>query len=240
MSKADEACKVMENFANDNTHGYDQTNRWGPDYDCSSGVITAWQSVGVGVKSAGATYTGNMKEIFLRCGFEDVSEIVNLSTGSGLVRGDVLLNEVHHTAMYCGNGKEVEFSINENGGATGGKTGDQTGKECLIRSYRNYPWDCVLRYKEVGDSKVENKKTTIDYVARVREDATCYLNKDREYSKMFVTVKKGTLIDVTKYSEEDSNGNTLVLVRIAHPTAGFVYEFLDAGAFTRISSYEEL
>ena len=62
-------------------------------------------------------------------------------------RGDVLLNTVHHTAMYCGNGMEVEASSNEYGGATGGKAGDQTGREILIRKYRNYPWNHVLRYK---------------------------------------------------------------------------------------------
>ncbi len=48
--------------------------------------------------------------------------------------------------MYCGNGKEVEASINEKGTAHGGKPGDQTGREFLIRSYRNYPWTNVLRY----------------------------------------------------------------------------------------------
>jgi hypothetical protein len=30
-------------IANDDSHGYDQTNRWGPDYDCSSLVIQAYE-----------------------------------------------------------------------------------------------------------------------------------------------------------------------------------------------------
>ena len=34
-------------IANDDSHGYDQTNRWGPDYDCSSLIIQAWQNAGV-------------------------------------------------------------------------------------------------------------------------------------------------------------------------------------------------
>lgn len=148
MSKTEEAISFMEKIAKDDTHGYDQKNRWGVDYDCSSLVITAWEQAGVKVKTAGATYTGNMYTFFLRCDFKDVTSKVNLATGAGLVRGDVLLNKKKHTAMYCGNGKEVEASINEKGTATGGKTGDQTGKEILIRSYRNYPWDCVLRYNE--------------------------------------------------------------------------------------------
>ena len=146
MSKAERAISQIEAWAADNSHGYDQANRWGPDYDCSSAVISAWELAGVPVKTNGATYTGNMRGVFLRCGFEDVTAGVDLATGAGLQRGDVLLNIQHHTAMYCGNGMEVEASINETGGVTGGMTGDQTGREFLARPYRNYPWDCVLRY----------------------------------------------------------------------------------------------
>ena len=162
MSQIETAIKWMEDTANDDSHGYDQVNRWGPDYDCSSAVITAWQMAGVPVKSRGATYTGNMYGVFKKCGFEDVTSSVNLATGKGLKRGDVLLNKVHHVAMFCGGMKEVEASINEKGKAIGGLKGDQTGREFLIRHYRNYPWNCVLRYKESESSKSKevNQKTT--------------------------------------------------------------------------------
>lgn len=148
MTTIESAVSWMEKTANDDIHGYSQEKRWGPDYDCSSAVITAWEQAGVKVKTDGATYTGNMHDIFIKNGFKDVTSQVILTTGKGLTRGDVLLNVKKHVAMYCGNGKEVEASINENGKATGGKTGDQTGKEFLIRNYRNYPWDYVLRYSE--------------------------------------------------------------------------------------------
>lgn len=147
MSIIETAVTQMETWAQDDSHGYDQANRWGPDYDCSSAVIQVWQNAGVPVKSKGATYTGNMYSVFKSCGFEDVTASVNLSNGSGLQRGDVLLNHVHHTAMYCGNGQIVQASINEYGTTTGGQTGDQTGREFYIRGYYNYPWNAVLRYK---------------------------------------------------------------------------------------------
>ena len=41
MGKIETATQWMIDLANDNSHGYDQTNRWGPDYDCSSAVISA-------------------------------------------------------------------------------------------------------------------------------------------------------------------------------------------------------
>ena len=153
MGKIEKATQWMINLANDPKHGYDQDNRWGPDYDCSSAVISAWQAAGVPVKSKGASYTGNMKSVFISCGFKDVRSSINLSNGSGLKRGDVLLNTVTHTAMYIGNGQIVHASINENGTTTGGKIGDQTGKEICIRGYYNKNWDCVLRYMN-DDSSV--------------------------------------------------------------------------------------
>lgn len=145
-TKIDDAVAWAVAIANDSSHGYDQTKRWGPDYDCSSLLITAWQTVGVPVKTKGATYTGNMLNAFLSCGFKDVTKDIKLSTGDGLEKGDVLLNTKHHTAMCIGGGQIVHASINENGGATGGQTGDQTGKEICTRSYYNYPWNYVLRF----------------------------------------------------------------------------------------------
>ena len=87
-SKIEAATTWMENLAADNSHGYSQANRWGPDYDCSSAVITAWQQAGVPVKDKGATYTGNMRSAFLACGFKLVTQSVNLATGEGLKRGE--------------------------------------------------------------------------------------------------------------------------------------------------------
>lgn len=155
-SVIESATNWMETLAIDNSHGYDQIYRWGEkgDYDCSSAVIKAWQQAGVPVKASGATYTGNMTAPFVSNGFEDVTGLVNLATGDGLQRGDVLLNVRHHVAMYIGNGKEVEASINEKGTATGGQPGDQTGREILIRAYRNYPWDKVLRYTGGQTSRI--------------------------------------------------------------------------------------
>ena len=150
MTKIEKAVDYMKKIANDSKHGYSQTNRWGSpdtwsDYDCSSLVISAYEAAGVKVKTAGATYTGNMYSVFTKCGFKDVTSKINLSTGSGLIAGDVLLNHTDHTAMMISKSQLAQASIDENGGISGGRVGDQTGQEIHIRSYYNYPWNCVLR-----------------------------------------------------------------------------------------------
>lgn len=165
MSKILTALQWMIDVANNSNHGYDQIYRWGEkgDYDCSSAIITACEYAGIPMKSMGATYTGNMRPVALKVGFKDITKSITLSTGKGLKAGDILLNTAHHVAMYCGDGKLVHASINELGKAKGGKPGDQTGREFYIRSYYNYPWNCILRYGE--DSELSNNIKTETYDA---------------------------------------------------------------------------
>lgn len=238
MTKTEKAIRQMETWAKDDSHGYDQDYRWGEkgDYDCSSAVIQAWQNAGVPVKSGGATYTGDMKNVFLKNGFKDITASVNRGTGTGLKRGDVLLNEAHHVAMYCGAGKEVEASINEKGTAHGGRPGDQTGKEFLIRSYRNYPWNCILRY--AGDQTVtsdaEKKQNTVAYVARFTKDCECYSVAGKTQAKLFPIIKKNAVVDVMKYTET-VKGKRWYFIRIPYPNdEGFVREFVPAGYFKKL------
>lgn len=146
-AKIEKAIAWAVGIAGDETHGYDQEKRWGPDYDCSSLVISAFEQAGVPVKTNGATYTGDMLEVFTENGFSDVIASVNAGTGAGLVRGDVLLvtrDSAHHTAIYLGGGRIVHASINEFGTVTGGRTGDQAN-EIVVRSYYDKGWNHVLR-----------------------------------------------------------------------------------------------
>lgn len=148
MNAIEKAVQYAVNIADDNSHGYSQTNRWGtPDFDCSSLVISAWQFAGVPVKDRGATYTGNMYAVFCACGFADVSSQINLASGEGLQRGDVLLNHASHTAIALGAGKIVHARSSEGNSLPG----DQSGAEIRTQGYFNYPWSCVLRY--MGSAK---------------------------------------------------------------------------------------
>lgn len=129
----------MLSIAADDSHGYDQAYRWGErgDYDCSSLTISALRVAGVDTRWA--TYTGNMRSALTLSGFY-------CRGFDNLKRGDILLNDTYHVAVYIGNGMLVQASGNEWGGAVGGAPGDQTGYEIWSCSYYDYPWDTVLRY----------------------------------------------------------------------------------------------
>ena len=136
--------------ANDQSHGYSQADRWGPDYDCSSFVIQAFQQAGVSLREAGANTTRDMRGPMIACGFVDVTYSIGLASGYGLQPGDVLLKYTAHTCLAIGGGKVANCRTDEGHP----QSGDQSGNEIRIQSYWNFPWDCVLRYKgsHIGSS----------------------------------------------------------------------------------------
>lgn len=145
-------------------HGYSQANRMGDgttetvdlgdgvsvtvaggDRDCSSAIVTCLRAVGV--NTYGASYTGNMRSELLKTG---LFEWQRMGVASAK-RGDIYLNEGHHTAMCtCADPDTLaQFSRSETHGITG-KTGDQDGCESNIRAYYSYPWDGKLVWTSDG------------------------------------------------------------------------------------------
>ena len=121
---------LAEQGANNNLIGYDQYERWTfwdqlkkvgyypvnintkCEADCSAGVISITWAVGhlrglYKLKQLNATYTGNMRSGFRSAGFEVLTESKYLNSDSYLMRGDILLNDAHHTAINLTTGKNV-------------------------------------------------------------------------------------------------------------------------------------
>lgn len=138
-------------IAKDDFHGYDNSTgkRSGaPDYACSSFVADCYIKAGVdfGI-AAGKVYTKDMKKIFTRHGFKDVTRKVDLRAGNGMKEGDVLVKPGSHTEIYLGNGKVAGARGNANSGRPeNGKAGDQTGNEITISSYWDFGQTICLRY----------------------------------------------------------------------------------------------
>ena len=185
MSKIQDAIALAKAWAADASHGYDQARRWGPDYDCSSFLIAVWEAVGVPVKTNGASWTGNMRDVFTRCGFEVITtDPAKLSIGAYLQDGDIVLNELNHVAMVVDGGKLVQAGSNELGTVTGGQTGDQTGREIAVVNWYSFPWDCALRY-------VENPTTAARSPSPVSGEARTGISPQGEAKDGYYTVKAG-------------------------------------------------
>ena len=150
------AVQFIIDTANNDTHGYDQTHRNGPDYDCSSLIGTALHEAGFDVSPY--SWTGNLEEQLRKIGFTDCKK--------PWIAGDIHLNTKHHVCMSINAKQIAQASINEKGTTTGGKTGDQTGKEICIRSYYEYSggWDVHLRY--AGKNTNVSQDISIDTIAR--------------------------------------------------------------------------
>lgn len=167
------AAEIHADMCNDDDNGYSWEPRWGEDgkgvktvtidglkyiydrgsYDCSSSCIAAWKSALASTKYAhaldGATYTGNMRQVFTKSGLFEWKPMTFLAEP-----GDLYLNEANHVAMCQTQYPDVlsEFSINEHGGAYGGQVGDQTGREAYVHDYYDYPWNGILHYNGKADT----------------------------------------------------------------------------------------
>lgn len=129
-----------ENVARDDSHGYDQANRNGPDYDCSSLIWWGLHNAGFDVGTY-AFNTDMMPSVLTSAGFVQVPKDV-----STMQRGDILLKS-GHTELYIGQQQRLGAHSNEFGGIVGGRTGDQTGNEISITPYYDTGWTSVWRYQ---------------------------------------------------------------------------------------------
>lgn len=176
LSVAERAAEVMEHLCTHSAHGYSQPNRAGVgtggvvgetitlsdgtkvgisagDRDCSSACVECYAALGV--DCGGASYTGNMRSCMVGTG-----NFVWHPWGTyAAKRGDIYLNESHHTAMCLGNGKLGEFSRSELHSTHGAK-GDQDGWESHVTSFYTYSkgWDGVLEY--VGPEPEQEDEVT--------------------------------------------------------------------------------
>lgn len=131
--------KALE-IAKDDTHGYDQEYRNGPDFDCSSFIGTVLEFGGFDVSPK--SWTGNLRKQLLDNGFKVIP------VNSPRRAGDIFLTEGRHVVMCVDEDTIVHAAINEKGGITGGQKGDQTGNEiCVTNFYTpSYKWQYHFRH----------------------------------------------------------------------------------------------
>jgi hypothetical protein len=178
IGKGQIAADVHRRMVEDERFGYSWEERWGSkdekwtvdgvsftmsvgDYDCSSSSITAWKKALTGTKYArvldGASYTGNMREVFVRSGLFEWKPISFIASP-----GDLYLSESNHVAVCQRQVPDElsEFSWGDNG-AYGNRRGDQSGFESRVNPYYDYEpdgWDGILHYNGKADEKSTSSK----------------------------------------------------------------------------------
>lgn len=145
----DAMCEDAVWWATKGNLGYDQWQReswresgWktGTEVDCSSFVLGLLLRHGFAIGAA--TYTGNMSSNLTKHGWARVK------ANGHPKKGDILLNDGHHTALCVGGGMLVQASRGESGHRVhGGQAGDQDGRETVHKAVYDYPWTCYLRYR---------------------------------------------------------------------------------------------
>ena len=184
------AAAIHRDMCENESNGYSWRPRWGEDgkglttlklngkkytydqgsYDCSSSCVTAWSTALEGTPwegaLEGATFTGDMRDVFVGSGLFEWKPM-----SFDACPGDLYLNEKNHVAMCQQNDASgdvlSEFSLPENGDVYNNEVGDQTGWESHICDFYNYKpggWDGILHFKGAKNSrkpavtKTEKKK----------------------------------------------------------------------------------
>lgn len=150
MGKIDSFVSFLEKIANDDSHGYAQDHRYGPDYDCSSFVAAGLIHAGFSVSKYSTTRT--LAEQLLDNSFKSID------ISAPRKRGDIFLNTGVHVVTCTDSDNIVHASINEYGGIVNGQAGDQTGKEiCIIPfSSLGMKFDKHFRYSDNFDAISDN------------------------------------------------------------------------------------
>ena len=252
------AAAIHLDMVEDDANGYSQAERHGADgdykeliidgrdygynrgdRDCSSSVTEAWQlalkyTPYEGVLD-GASYTGNMRRVFVDSGLFEVWDTDSTSADTG----DVYLTDVSggHTAMCQSPANPdtlSEFSGSETGGIYG-ERGDQTGWEGHVCGFYD-GWDCTLHYNGKADD------TQRDDGAR-RHDVCMWTSHGRK-NQRWKLVKKGAdkkgvalyairnladgfYLDVA--SAEDKDGADVILWSEYHGGKNQLWKFMPIG-----------
>ena len=164
MANINNANDYMYNLVTDKKHGYSQSNRYGPDYDCSSSIMTSLKMGGkfdVPVKNIN---TASMKKYLEKIGYKVVSN------NEKPQKNDIKLRPATskrggHVVMFRSPTMVMEFSSSRGHP----EKGDQTGTESWCHKWdskRNGDFTYTLRYKPAVKKETAKKSTGVTYTVK--------------------------------------------------------------------------
>ena len=164
MANINDANNYMYNLVTDKKHGYSQANRYGPDYDCSSSIMTSLKSGGkfdVPVKDVN---TASMKKYLEKIGYKVISNSEKPQKNDIKLR-PATAKRGGHVVMFRSPTMVMEFSSSRGHS----EKGDQTGTESWCHKWdtkRNGDFIYTLRYKPTVKKETAKKSTGVTYTVK--------------------------------------------------------------------------
>ena len=164
MGNINNANDYMYNLVTDKKHGYSQSNRYGPDYDCSSSIMTSLKHGGkfdVPVKDIN---TASMKKYLEKIGYKVVSNSEKPQKNDIKLR-PATSKRGGHVVMFRSPTMVMEFSSSRGHP----EKGDQTGTESWCHKWdskRNGDFTYTLRYKPAVKKETPKKSTGVTYTVK--------------------------------------------------------------------------
>lgn len=206
MGTIEKVSEFLLALAEDETKGYSQLRRTIgdslddiKDSDCSSSMISALRYAGF--NTGKASYTGNLYPELVAMGFENVISTVNVVTGDGLQKYDIVLRPPTskrggHVFMYLGNGEIVQWA-----GDFDGKRGDSSNKETRVQSYYNSNPKYVMRLKSTTTSGEE----ACLFAVKLKMDLNVR-SSPRKSNNNVGTASKGQILGISEVSADGAWG----------------------------------
>jgi hypothetical protein len=164
MANINNANDYMYNLVTNKGHGYSQENRYGPDYDCSSSIMTSLRLGGKFDVPVKGVNTASMKKYLEKIGYKVVSNSEKPQKNDIKLR-PATAKRGGHVVMFRSPTMVMEFSS-----ARGHKEkGDQTGTESWCHKWdskRNGDFTYTLRYKPGEKKESPKKSTSVKYTVK--------------------------------------------------------------------------
>jgi len=192
MGNINNANDYMYNLVTDKKHGYSQENRYGPDYDCSSSIMTSLKMGGKFDVPVKGVNTASMKKYLEKIGYKVVSNTEKPQKNDIKLR-PATAKRGGHVVMFRSSTMVMEFSSSRGHH----EKGDQTGTESWCHKWnadRNGDFTYTLRYKATGKKSTGVKYTvkkgdTLSGIARKYKTTVSHLgsiNHIKDFNKIYV------------------------------------------------------
>ncbi len=195
MGNINNANDYMYNLVTNKAHGYSQANRYGPDYDCSSSIMTSLKMGGKFDVPIKGVNTASMKKYLEKIGYKVVSNAEKPQKNDIKLR-PATAKRGGHVVMFRSSTMVMEFSSSRGHH----EKGDQTGTESWCHKWnadRNDDFTYTLRYKATGKKETTKKSVkytvkkgdTLSGIARKYKTTVSHLgsiNHIKDFNKIYV------------------------------------------------------